>query len=63
MADTQYRIKKGVKPWGGKVLHADAAPNERGQVTGHIRSTYKNYGPYVYRLDELEPLTAKGSSK
>ena len=54
--DLKYRIKKGVKPWGGKVLHAKAGPDARGVVVGSIHSTYKNYGPYAYRADELEPI-------
>lgn len=48
-----HRIKRGVKPWGGKPFLPLTDPDDNGLVTGFVITTYKNYGPYVYRADEL----------
>ena len=61
MATQQYRIKKDVTPWGGRVLHGADTPDAQGQVSGYIHTTYKSYGPYVYRMEELEPMKPKAA--
>lgn len=47
-----FRIKDGVKPYAGRRLRNCTEFKE--SVSGYIVGKWKTYGPYSYRLEELE---------
>lgn len=50
-----FRIKKGVVPYGGRLLKRCTIYPD-GKVAGYIDNKYKTYGPYVYTAEEVEPV-------
>jgi hypothetical protein len=52
----RYRIKEGVRPYPGKVLVTEGAPDDRQRVWGHVRIDGRRMsGLKGYYLHELTP--------
>lgn len=50
--EKSYRIKRDVRPHGGRRFEGKPSADGR-TVTGHVITTYRNFGPYAYRAEEL----------
>lgn len=63
---TTYRIKKGVRPHGGKLFRVET-PDTRmigwpERLIGYVQTTYKELGPYAYDASDIEEVEWKNAS-
>jgi hypothetical protein len=54
-----FRINNGVRPYSGQLFYTVYEPRpEENLLTGYVKTYHTDYGPYVYKQDELTPTSA-----